>query len=197
VHLALLAFAAAALGSLQLLHIRNAIHVDIRLAFAGLAIVHLAQRRQRIVRMFAQLVDLHSRVESELRLLALDEILAFVTADVAASEILDWGRGAPTLLPGLPGLLDRWHLLSSVVFFVYLTVHVSRRWKRIRRSTIRQVTQDAVRPHALHAGGLALQSSSTSALPTEMLGDSHASAQLRRPDSACCRRSGRDASRGG
>ena len=47
VHLGLLVCAAAALGTLQLLHIRNAIHADVGLAFAGLVIVHLAQRRHR------------------------------------------------------------------------------------------------------------------------------------------------------
>ncbi len=41
VHLGLLAFLAAALGTLQLLHIRNAIHADVGLAFAGLVVVHL------------------------------------------------------------------------------------------------------------------------------------------------------------
>ena len=43
VHLGLLACAAAALGTLQLLHIHNAIHADVGLAFAGLVIVHLAR----------------------------------------------------------------------------------------------------------------------------------------------------------
>jgi hypothetical protein len=50
VHLGLLACAAAALGTLQLLHIRNAIHADMGLAFASLVIVHLVQRRHRIGR---------------------------------------------------------------------------------------------------------------------------------------------------
>ena len=48
VHLGLLTFIAASLGTLQLLHIRNAIHADVGLAFAGLVVVHLAQRRHRI-----------------------------------------------------------------------------------------------------------------------------------------------------
>ena len=136
VHLGLLAFLAAALGTLQLLHIRNAIHADVGLAFAGLVVVHLAQRRHRIARMLAQLIRLRPRVERELRLLASDTILAFVTINVVVSGILDWGRGAPLLLP-VPQPLDRWHLTSSVVLVVYLAIHVARRWKRLRRSTIR------------------------------------------------------------
>jgi hypothetical protein len=136
VHLGLLAFLAAALGTLQLLHVRNAIHADVGLAFASLVIVHLAQRRHRLARMVAQLMRLRPKVERELRLLTSDAILIFVTINVVVSGILDWGRGAPLLLP-LPQPFDRWHLTSSVVLVVYLIVHVSRRWKRLRRSTIR------------------------------------------------------------
>jgi hypothetical protein len=136
VHLGLLAFLAAALGTLQLLHIRNAIHADVGLAFGGLVVVHLAQRRHRIARMLTQLGRLGPRAEHELRLLASDAILTFITINVVVSGILDWGRGEPLLLP-LPVPFDRWHLTSSAVLVVYLVVHVSRRWKRIRRSTIR------------------------------------------------------------
>jgi hypothetical protein len=132
VHLGLLVFAAAALGTLQLLHIRN-----VGLAFAGLVIVHLAQRRHRIAGMFARLWGFRRRVVRELRLLASDAILAFVTVNVVVSGILDWNRGAPLLLPVLPRPFDRWHLLASVVLVVYLVIHVSRRWRRLRRSTIR------------------------------------------------------------
>ena len=137
VHLGLLVFAAAALGTLQLLHIRNAIHADVGLVFAGLVIVHLAQRRHRIARMFAQLWRSRQRVARELRRLASDAILAFVTVNVVVSGILDWDRGAPLHLPVFPPPFDRWHLLSSVVLVVYLAIHVSRRWKHLRRSTIR------------------------------------------------------------
>jgi hypothetical protein len=45
VHLGLPACALAALGTLQLLHIRNAIHADVGLAFAGLVSVYLAHRK--------------------------------------------------------------------------------------------------------------------------------------------------------
>jgi hypothetical protein len=136
VHLGLLAFAAAALGTLQLLHIRNAIHADVGLVFAGLVVVHLAQRRHRIARMLAQLRRSRPPVERELRLLASDAVLTFITLNVVVSGILDWGRGTPVPLP-FPRPFGRWHLLSSVVLVVYLVVHVARRWKRIRRSTIR------------------------------------------------------------
>ena len=136
VHLGLLTLLAAAFGTLQLLHIRNAIHADVGLAFAGLVLVHLAQRRHRISRMLGPLMRFRPRVEREVRLLASDATLTFVTINVVASGILDWGRGGPLLLP-VPPPFDRWHLTSSAVLVVYLVVHVSRRWKRLRRSTIR------------------------------------------------------------
>jgi hypothetical protein len=136
VHLGLLTFLAAALGTLQLLHVRNAIHADVGLVFAVLVVVHLAQRRHRIARMLAQLMRIRPRVTRELRLLASDAILTFVTINVVVSGIVDWGRGSPSLLP-LPQPFDRWHLTSSAVLVVYLVVHVARRRRRLRRSTIR------------------------------------------------------------
>lgn len=136
VHIGLLCTFAAAFGTLQLLHVRNAIHADVGLVFAGLLVVHLAQRRHRIARMLARLGRLRPRLERELRLLASDALLTLITINVVISGILDWGRGAPLLLP-LPPPFQRWHLTSSAVLVVYLIVHVSRRWKRIRRSTIR------------------------------------------------------------
>ncbi len=137
VHLGLLVFAAAALATLQPPHIRNAIHADVGLVFAGLVVVHLAQRRNRIAVMLARFRGLHRRVARELRLLASDAILAFITASVVVSGLLDWNRGSPLLLPVLPSPFDRWHLLSSVALVVYLIIHISRRWRRLRRSTIR------------------------------------------------------------
>jgi hypothetical protein len=137
VHVGLLVLAAAALGTLQLLHIRNAIHADVGLGFAGLVIVHLAQRRHRIAGMFARLWGYRRRVVRELRLLASDAILAFITVNVVVSGILDWNRGAPLLLPVLPRPFGRWHLLASAALVGYLVIHVSRRWRRLRRSTIR------------------------------------------------------------
>jgi hypothetical protein len=137
VHLGLLAFAAAALGTLQLLHIRNAIHADVGMAFAGLVVIHLAQRRYRIAGMLARFRGLRRRVARELRLLASDAVLVFITASVVVSGFLDWNQGSPLLLPVLPPPFARWHLLSSVALIVYLIIHVSRRWRRLRRSTIR------------------------------------------------------------
>jgi hypothetical protein len=136
VHLALLASVAAAIATLQLLHVRVAYHAVVGLVFGGLVVIHLIQRRHRIARMVARLGRARPRIERELRLLASDTILALLTLNVVISGIVDWNRGTQTKLP-LPDPFGRWHGMSSIVLVVYLIVHVSRRWRRIRRSTIR------------------------------------------------------------
>lgn len=56
VHLGLLCSVVAALGTLQLRHMRIAIHTVVGLVFAGLVVVHLAQRRRTLARMATQFV---------------------------------------------------------------------------------------------------------------------------------------------
>lgn len=136
IHLALLCSAAAALGTLQLLHVRIAYHSIVGLVFVGLVVVHLAQRRQTVARMAAQLVRAKSFVKRRIRLTLADVLLLVFTVNVLVSGVLDWSRGAPIALP-LPVPFDRWHLDSGVVLVAYLAVHVWRRRKRLRRSTIR------------------------------------------------------------
>jgi hypothetical protein len=65
-----------------------------------------------------------------------DLLLLFITLNVLVSGVLDWNRGAPIQLP-LPGPFGRWHAISGLALVVYLAVHVWRRRKRLRRSTIR------------------------------------------------------------
>jgi hypothetical protein len=60
-HLGLLGSAAAALGTLDLLHVRIAIHTDVGLVFVGLVVVHLVQRRRTLARMATQIVRATSR----------------------------------------------------------------------------------------------------------------------------------------
>jgi hypothetical protein len=136
VHLGLLCSAAAALGTLQLLHVRIAYHTVVGLAFVGLVLVHLVQRRRTLARMATQLVRAQKFVERRIRLATSDLVLFVVTLNVLVSGVVDWGRGAPTGVP-LPRPFSRWHLDSGLILVVYLVVHVSRRRKRLRRSTIR------------------------------------------------------------
>jgi hypothetical protein len=136
VHLGLLCSAAAAIGTLQLLHVRIAIHTDAGLVFVGLVVAHLAQRRRTLARMATQIVRARTFVERRIRLTVSDLLLLFITLNVLVSGVLDWSRGVPIQLP-LPRPFDRWHLDSGLVLVVYLAVHVWRRRKRLRRSTIR------------------------------------------------------------
>jgi hypothetical protein len=136
VHLALLGSGAAALATLQLLHVRVAYHTLVGLAFVGLVVVHLAQRRRTVARLLTQLVGARTPVERRARLARSDLVLLVITLNVLASGLLDWGRGRPTQLP-LPVPFDRWHLDAGLALVVYLTVHAWRRRRRFRRSTIR------------------------------------------------------------
>lgn len=136
VHLGLLCTAAAALATLDLLHVRIAFHTDVGLAFVGFVVVHLAQRRRTVARMAIQIVRARTFVERRVRLTASDVLLFFITMNVLVSGVLDWGRGAPIQLP-FPKPFYRWHLDAGLVLVIYLAVHVGRRRKRIRRSTIR------------------------------------------------------------
>jgi hypothetical protein len=135
VHVGLLLTAAAALGTLTILYIRNAIHADIGLVFVGLVVVHLLQRRRTVGRMISQLVRARPFAGRGLRPAGSDLLLAFITLNVLVSGVLDWGRGEPIQIP-LPRPFDRWHLVSGVALVIYLAVHVWHRRKRLRRSTI-------------------------------------------------------------
>lgn len=136
VHLGLLCTAAAALGTLQLLHVRIAFHADVGLVFVGLVVVHLAQRRHTLARMATQVVRVRRFVERRIRLSVSDLVLGFLTLNVLVSGILDWSRGAPIQLP-FPRPFYRWHLDSGILLVGYLLVHVWRRRRRLRHSTIR------------------------------------------------------------
>ncbi|HTX63678.1 MAG TPA: hypothetical protein VMD28_08555 [Acidimicrobiales bacterium] len=128
--------AAAALGTLQLLHIRIAFHTDVGLVFVGLVCVHLVQRRRTLARMTSRLVRARRFVERRVRLATSDLVLLLLTLNVFVSGVVDWSRGTPTQLP-LPVPFDRWHLDSGLALVVYLAVHVWRRRNRLWRSTIR------------------------------------------------------------
>ena len=136
VHLGLLCSAAAALGTLQLLHVRVAYHTVVGLVFVGLVAVHLVQRRRTMTRMATQLVRARTFVDRRIRLAVSDLLLFFIALNVLVSGIVDWNRGQPTQLP-LPVPFDRWHLDSGLALVIYLSVHIWRRRKRLWRSTIR------------------------------------------------------------
>jgi hypothetical protein len=136
VHLALLCSAAAALGTLQLLHVRVAYHADVGLVFVGLVLVHLVQRRRTLARLATQVAQLRAVAARRTRLALSDLVLLALTGNVLVSGVVDWGRGGPTRVP-LPLPFSRWHLDAGLLLVVYLAVHVWHRRKQLRRSTIR------------------------------------------------------------
>jgi hypothetical protein len=111
-------------------------HAGVGLVFMGLVAVHLAQRRHRLTRMASQLLGLRPRIERELRVLASDAVLLFLAFNVLVSGVVDWSCGTPVGLP-FPRPFGRWHLDSGLILVVYVAVHIVRRSKRLRRSTIR------------------------------------------------------------
>ena len=86
--------------------------------------------------MGSQLQGLRPWIARELRAIASDAVLAFLAVNVLVSGLLDWSRGTPVGLP-FPRPFSRWHLDSSLILVIYLAVHIWRRRKRLRRSTIR------------------------------------------------------------
>jgi hypothetical protein len=135
-HLGLLVAAAAALVTLQFLHVQTAIHTGAGLAFVALVAIHLAQRRHTVARMLVQLWRAPWPGERRAALAVSDLLLWFITLNVLVSGALDWARGRALLLP-LPQPLARWHGLSGIVLVLYLVVHVWHRRRRLRRSSIR------------------------------------------------------------
>lgn len=136
VHLGLLCSVAAALGTLDLLHVRIAIHTDVGLVFVGLVVVHLAQRHRTLARMATRIVRARTVAGRGIRLTVSDLLLLFITLNVLVSGVVDWNHGMPVQMP-IPGPFGRWHAISGLALIVYLAVHVWRRRKRLRRSTIR------------------------------------------------------------
>ncbi len=136
VHLGLLFSAGAALVTLQLLHVRVAYHADVGLVFVGLVLVHLMQRRRTLARMGKGIARARTLVDRTIRLAVSDVLLFIITLNVLVSGIVDWSRGVPARLP-VPEPFARWHLDSGLLLVLYLVVHVWRRKKRVRRSTIR------------------------------------------------------------
>ena len=93
VHLGLLCSVAAALGTLDLLHVRIAIHTDAGLVFVGLVVVHLAQRHRTLARMATRIVRARTVAGRRIRLTVSDLLLLFITLNVLVSGVVDWNRG--------------------------------------------------------------------------------------------------------
>lgn len=142
VHLGLLVTFAAALGSFALLSGSMTVHVALGLAFAALVAVHLGQRRRTTARLARQLARLRSLVRPAGRLALADIVLGLLVVNVVVSGTVDLVRGRKTSLPveALTGLhvpFLGWHAFSVVLLLGDLAVHVGRRRRRLRASTVR------------------------------------------------------------
>jgi uncharacterized membrane protein len=142
VHLWLIVTFVAAPLAWLFTHHNVTIHIALALAFFGLVVVHLAQRRRTTVRLAAQFAHLRSWFKPRGRLAFSDLILLLLTLNVMVSGTVDWLVGYNTAFPlrtltGLPVDYIGWHTLSTVVLIVYLVVHIVRRRKHFRISHIR------------------------------------------------------------
>ena len=116
-------------------------HLVVGLAFVALAGVHVAQRRHTVARLLGNLGRARTWVRRRGRLAWSDVVLALLTLNVLVSGTYDLLSGNQVILHprdiGIPFRDIGWHVASALVLLVYLCVHVTRRWGRIRRSAIR------------------------------------------------------------
>jgi hypothetical protein len=140
VHLGLLAAFAASLATVTLIT-EGWPHLVVGLAFVALAGVHVVQRRHTVARLLGNLGRVRTWFRRRGRLAWSDAILALLTLNVLVSGTYDLVSGNQVILHprsvGIPFRDIGWHVASALVLFVYLFVHVARRWGRIRRSAIR------------------------------------------------------------
>lgn len=117
------------------------IHVIFGVLFVAMMVLHLFQRRRTIRTLLKRLVGGQTRSRAATRLGVADIILELLVLNVLASGIVDGVSHHATQFPlanvlHLPPGLDQWHKLAGIVLFVYVTVHIIRRRRRLRRSHI-------------------------------------------------------------
>ncbi len=142
VHLALLLTLAGSLVTLIYLSHSITIHVIFGVAFMVFVLFHLYQRRRTVTSLAKQITGTVRRSKGPSRLAVSDSILELLVLNVLVSGVVDIVNHQSTQLNflgslGFPRGLIQWHKLASLVLVVYIIVHVSRRWRRIRRSHIR------------------------------------------------------------
>jgi len=140
VHLGLLAAFAASLATVTLIT-EGWPHLVVGSAFVALAALHVVQRRHTVGRLFGNLGRARTWFRRRGRLAWSDLLLALLTVNVLVSGTYDLLSGNQVILHprdvGIPFRDIGWHVLSALVLLVFLSVHVARRWGRIRHSAIR------------------------------------------------------------
>lgn len=113
-------------------------HVLVGLGFGAFVLVHLGQRRRVVASLARQLGHWGGWLVPRDRLALADVVLVLITLNVMVSGTWDYlagGNGLWLHLGVIPPM--RWHALSAVALLAYLAVHVARRARRLRSSTIR------------------------------------------------------------
>lgn len=124
VHVALTATLALSL----LLEPLLTLHIVFGLVFVSMVAVHLWQRRRVSRSLLAVLRRPRGWLRPGGRLALADLALLAITTVMLASGLWDWLAGRTTI---------RWHALSGVLLAVVTAVHVVRRRRRLRRSSVR------------------------------------------------------------
>ena len=124
IHLGLIVSAAVSLVVEPIL----TMHIVIGLAFTGLVVVHLLQRRRTSSKLARRLLRVGSWHRPGGRRALADAFLATVTAAMLVSGLWDWSLGHPTRV--------RWHAVTGVVLAGLLAVHTVRRRSRLRSSDV-------------------------------------------------------------
>jgi hypothetical protein len=142
VHLALLVSLAGSLVTLIYLSHSITIHVIFGAAFMVFVLFHLYQRRRTVASLTKQFIGSTRRTKGPSRLAISDTILELLVLNVVVSGVVDVVEHQATQLNflgslGFPPGLIQWHKLASLVLVFYLIVHISRRWRRLRRSHVR------------------------------------------------------------
>jgi hypothetical protein len=140
VHLGLIVLFAASLVTVTAMT-EGTLHLVVGSAFVVLAVVHVAQRRHTVARLAGSLGRVRTWVTRRGRLAWSDLVLALLTLNVLVSGTDDLVTGNQVVLHprsvGVPFRDIGWHVASALVLLAYLSVHVGRRWGRLRRSMIR------------------------------------------------------------
>jgi hypothetical protein len=142
VHLALLVTLVGSLLTLIYLSRSITIHVIFGVAFMVFVLFHLFQRRRTVATLARQLTGASRRSKGPSRLALSDTILELLVLNVLVSGVVDIVNHQATQLNflgsiGFPPGLIQWHKLASFVLVIYLVVHISRRWRRLRHSRVR------------------------------------------------------------
>jgi len=112
-------------------------HSIIGLLVLGIVVVHLAQRRRTVGRLFTRFFPGRRSAAHSTRLAMSNSILMILTLNTMVSGTADFVAGHVITLsiPG-PYILQKWHATLVLVLLAYVIVHVVRRRRRFRTSHI-------------------------------------------------------------